>query len=69
MRKLVPFNEGCAQLKFHPQHVRRLIKAGILKPPVPLYEGGHHTFYTQEYLDEVIATAVAPLHAEEAEVK
>ena len=61
-KTLVPFEIGCEQLAFHPNHVRRLIRAGKIKPPVPLYEGGHRKFYTQEYLDELLAKATAPLH-------
>ena len=61
-RTLVPFFDACGQLGYHPQHVRKLVKGGKLKAPVPLYDGGHQTFYTQEYIDEVIAKAIAPLH-------
>lgn len=34
-RTLVPFFDACGQLGYHPQHVRKLVKGGKLKAPVP----------------------------------
>ena len=57
--KLLPFNVGCARLGYHPQHVRRLISQGKLKPPVRLHPKGR-PYLTEKYIADAISSASKP---------
>jgi predicted DNA-binding transcriptional regulator AlpA len=57
-KRLLSFDEGCARLGYHPQHARKLIKAGKLKPPIRLHAGGRPLFL-EEDIDQVIQRALA----------
>jgi hypothetical protein len=56
MSKLLPFNVGCARLGYHPQHVRRLISQGKLKPPIRLHPKGR-PYLSEEYIEDAIGSA------------
>jgi predicted DNA-binding transcriptional regulator AlpA len=68
MKRLLSFDEGCAKLGYHPQHARKLIKAGKLKAPIRLYKGGRPLFVEQD-IEEIIAEALAARDSKSAEAK
>jgi Helix-turn-helix domain len=53
--KILSFNEASKRLGYHPQHIRRLVKQGKLKPPFRLVRDGR-PLYTEEYIDGLIKT-------------
>ena len=66
MRKLLSFEDGCARLGYHPQHARKLIKAGKIKPPIHLYAGGRPMF-VEEDIEDLISDRQAERDAQSKE--
>lgn len=56
--KLLSITEAAARLGYHPQHLRRLIRDGKVKPPIRLVEGGR-PLIPDEDIDELIAKRIA----------
>ena len=54
--KVIPFDVGCKRIGYSPQHIRRLVREGKLKPPLRLYPDGR-PFWTDQILDSIIAEA------------
>lgn len=51
---LIRFDDSAKRLGYHPQHLRKLIKAGKIKPPIRLHPDGR-PYYTDELLEEILA--------------
>ena len=57
--KIISFVEAARRIGYHPQHLRKLIKAGKFPPPFTFIEGSHRV-YTEEMLDAIIAAKAPP---------
>jgi predicted DNA-binding transcriptional regulator AlpA len=56
--KLIPFDQGCEELGYSAQHIRRLIREGKLPQPIRLHPNGR-PFWTEDVLAGIIAKRIA----------